>query len=86
VQARANRRGDVWGFALRARAREPLQPAEHTPQAVQNAAALGAFPGVTLKARARARSKLIIDVSGHVAWCPPVVALEPRAMQNVAHR
>jgi hypothetical protein len=48
VQARANRRGDVWGLAFR----EPVQPAEHAPQAVQNPAALGAFPGVTLEPRA----------------------------------
>jgi hypothetical protein len=52
VQARANRRGDVWRLAFRARARQAVQPAEHAAEAVQNSAALGAFTGVTLEARA----------------------------------
>jgi hypothetical protein len=52
VQARANRRGDVWRLAFRARARQPVQPAEHAAEAMQNSAALGAFTGVTLEARA----------------------------------
>jgi hypothetical protein len=85
VQARPNRRSDVWCLAFRARARERVQQAEHAAQAVQNPAALGAFPGVTLEAHACPRSKLLVEVRGHVVWGPPVVALEPRAMQNVAH-
>src|SRR3984893_13396692 len=86
VQPRTTRRCDVQVVGAGARGWQSLQHAKHAAQAVQDASTLRALLGVALDARAGARRELAVEVRGHVARGPAVIAHEARAMQDVAHQ
>ena len=65
--------------------RQTLQSHQHPAQAVEDAAALRALPCVPLQAHSRPRREVAIEVRGHVAWSPPVVSPEARAMKDAVH-
>jgi len=83
VQALANGPRDLRRSAPARR--QAVQPHQHPAQAVENAAALGALPGVPLQARSRPRRKVAIEVGRHVGWSPPVIPPEARAVENAVH-
>jgi hypothetical protein len=62
-----------------------VEGVEHLAKAVQQAAANGTFPGVSLDPCAPARAKLAVEVFGHVLRRPTVIEHETSALKERAH-
>jgi hypothetical protein len=62
-----------------------MQRTEHPPQTGEQPTALAALFRVPLHPRAPARSKLSVEIRGHMGWRPPMVAPEARPIKKLSH-
>jgi hypothetical protein len=85
MKSAPNRRDHRGGVHTLPRLGQPVERCEHLAEGVQQAAAFGAFLGVSLDPCAPARAELFVDVFGHVPARPTVIEHETRAVEQLAH-
>ena len=65
--------------------RQPMQSAHQATQAAQDATTLGALLGVAVHPNSRSRPEFLVEVLGHVAGSPAMIAFEAQTVQKAAH-
>jgi hypothetical protein len=85
AQPPPDRRGDVWRLD-RVRRGKTVQSIEHPLQRHKRAVAIRALVDVTPEAAQAAGRQITFHEVGQVGGCPPVIAPEPRAGNEIDHR